>query len=89
MRLIQICAIAIKGIALTMTLMLVGCIDLKQSIEISDGVASYQMEMRMSAALAQLDAENLGKFCDGDGHTITSHIYRNSESRITVVSTGT
>jgi len=66
MRLTQICAIAIKGIALTMTLMLVGCIDLKQSIEIGDGVASYQMEMRMSAALAQLDAENLGKFCESN-----------------------
>ena len=66
MRLTQICAIAIKGIALTMTLMLVGCMDLKQSIEISDGVASYQMEMRMSAALAQLDAENLGKFCESN-----------------------
>ena len=27
--------------------------------EIGDGVASYQLEMRVSAALAQLDAENL------------------------------
>ena len=66
MRLTQICAIAIKGIALTMMVTLVGCVDLKQSVEIGDGVASYQMEMRMSAALAQLDAENLGTFCESN-----------------------
>ena len=66
MRLTQICAIAIKGIALTMMVTLVGCVDLKQSVEIGDGVASYQMEMRMSAALAQLNAENLGSFCESN-----------------------
>ena len=66
MRLTQICAIAITGIALTMMVTLVGCVDLKQSVEIGDGVASYQMEMRMSAALAQLDAENLGTFCESN-----------------------
>ena len=66
MRLTQTCAIAIKGIALTMMVTLVGCVDLKQSIEINDGVASYQIEMRMSAALAQLDAENLGTFCESN-----------------------
>ncbi|HBX26188.1 MAG TPA: hypothetical protein DEF72_02020, partial [Gammaproteobacteria bacterium] len=37
---------------------------LKQSIEISDGLASYQMEIRMNAALAQLETENLSKFCE-------------------------
>ena len=46
-----------------MIVTLVGCVDLNQSIEIGDGVASYQMEIRMSAALAQLDAENLDTFC--------------------------
>ena len=66
MRLTQNFAIAIKGIALTMMVTLVGCVDLKQSIEIGDGVASYQMEMRVSAALAQLDAENLGTFCESN-----------------------
>ena len=66
MRLTQICAIAIKGIALTMMATLVGCVDLKQAVEIGDGVASYQMEMRMSAALAQLDAENLDTFCESN-----------------------
>lgn len=66
MRLTQICAIAIKGIALTMMVTLVGCVDLKQSVEIGDDVASYQMEMRMSAALAQLNAENLGSFCESN-----------------------
>ena len=66
MRLTQKFAIAIKGIALTMMVALVGCVDLKQSIEIGDGVASYQMEMRVSAALAQLDAENLGTFCESN-----------------------
>ena len=66
MRLTQICAIAIKGIALTMMVTLVGCVDLKQSVEIGDGMASYQMEMRMSAALAQLNAENLGSFCESN-----------------------
>lgn len=66
MRLTQKFAMAIKGIALTMMVTLVGCVDLKQSIEIGDGVASYQMEMRVSAALAQLDAENLGTFCESN-----------------------
>ena len=66
MRLTQKFAIAIKGIALTMMVTLVGCVDLRQSIEIGDGVASYQMEMRVSAALAQLDAENLGTFCESN-----------------------
>ena len=66
MRLTQKFAIAIKGIALTMMVTLVGCVDLKQSIEIGDGVASYQLEMRVSAALAQLDAENLGTFCESN-----------------------
>ena len=66
MQLTQTCAIAIKGIALTMMVTLVGCVDLKQSIEIGDGVASYQMEMRVSAALAQLDAENLSTFCESN-----------------------
>ena len=66
MQLTQMCAIAIKSIALTMMVTLVGCVDLKQSIEIGDGVASYQMEMRMSAALAQLDAENLDTFCESN-----------------------
>lgn len=66
MRRSQTCAVAIKVIALTMMVTLVGCIDLKQSIEIGDGLASYQMEMRMSAALAQLDAENLGTFCESN-----------------------
>jgi hypothetical protein len=66
MRLTQICAIAIKGIALTMMATLVGCVDLKQSVEMGDGVASYQMEMRMSAALAQLNAEKLGSFCESN-----------------------
>ena len=65
MQLTQICAIAIKSIVLTMMVTLVGCVDLKQSIEIGDGVASYQMEMRMGA-LAQLDAENLGTFCESN-----------------------
>ena len=63
---LQKIAIAIKGIALTMMVTLVGCVDLKQSIEIGDGVASYQLEMRVSAALAQLDAENLGTFCESN-----------------------
>ncbi|MDC3058159.1 hypothetical protein OA099_02225 [Litorivicinus sp.] len=66
MRLTQKFAIAIKGIALSMMVTLVGCVDLKQSIEIGDGVASYQLEMRVSAALAQLDAENLGTFCESN-----------------------
>ena len=66
MRLTQICAIAIKGIALTMMVTLVGCVDLKQAVEIGDGVASYQMEMRMSSAHAQLYAENLGSFCESN-----------------------
>ena len=66
MRLTQKFAIAIKGIALSMMVTLVGCVDLKQSIEIGDGVASYQMEMRVSAALAQLDAENLSTFCESN-----------------------
>jgi hypothetical protein len=66
MQFTQMCAIAIKSIALAMMVTLVGCVDLKQSIEIGDGVASYQMEMRMSAALAQLDAENLGTFCESN-----------------------
>ena len=66
MRLTQKFAIGIKGIALTMMVTLVGCVDLKQSIEIGDGVASYQMEMRVSAALAQLDAENLSTFCESN-----------------------
>ena len=66
MRLTQKFAIAIKGIALTIMVTLVGCVDLKQSIEIGDGVASYQMEMRVSAALAQLDAENLSTFCESN-----------------------
>ncbi|MBE58595.1 MAG: hypothetical protein CMD66_04200 [Gammaproteobacteria bacterium] len=66
MQLTQICLAAAKGLALTTVLTLVACIDLKQSIEISDGFASYQMEMRMNAALAQLDAENLGKFCESN-----------------------
>ena len=52
-------------VVLTLMLTLVACIDLKQSIEISDGSASYQMEMRI-AALAQLNAENLGKFCESN-----------------------
>ena len=60
MRFTQICAVVVKSVGLTIAVTLVGCVDLKQSIEIGDGVASYQMEMRMSAALAQLDAENLG-----------------------------
>ena len=55
MQLTQICLVAAKGLALTMMLTLVACIDLKQSIEISDGFATYQMETRMNAALAQLD----------------------------------
>ena len=55
MRLTQKFPIAIKGIALTMMVTLVGCVDLKQSIEIGDGVA-----------LAQLDAENLGTFCESN-----------------------
>ena len=66
MRLTQKFAIAIKGIALSMMVTLVGCVDLKQSIEIGNGVASYQLEMRVSAALAQLDAENLGTFCESN-----------------------
>ena len=66
MHVTQICFGAAKGLALTMMLTLVACIDLKQSIEISDGFASYQMETRMNAALAQLDAENLGKFCESN-----------------------
>ena len=66
MRLTQKIPIAIKGIALTVMVTLVGCVDLKQSIEIGDGVASYQLEMRVSAALAQLDAENLGTFCESN-----------------------
>ena len=55
MHVTQICFGAAKGLALTMMLTLVACIDLKQSIEIGDGLASYQMEMRMNATLAQLD----------------------------------
>ena len=66
MRLTQKFAIGIKVIALTIMVTLVGCVDLKQSIEIGDGVASYQLEMRVSAALAQLDAENLGTFCESN-----------------------
>ena len=66
MRLTQKFAIAIKGIALTTMVTLVGCVDLKQSIEIGGGVASYQIKMRVSAALAQLDAENLGTFCESN-----------------------
>ena len=66
MRLTQKFSIAIKGIAVSMMVTLVGCVDLKQSIEIGDGVASYQLEMRVSAALAQLDAENLGTFCESN-----------------------
>ena len=66
MRLTQKFAIAIKSIALTMMVTRVGCVDLKQSLEIGDGVASYQMEMRVSATLAQLDAENLGTFCESN-----------------------
>ena len=57
---------ATKGLSLILTLALVGCIDLKQSIEIDADSASYQMELRMSAALAQLDAENLGQFCESN-----------------------
>ena len=66
MQLTQICLVAAKGLALILMFTLVACIDLKQSIEISDGFASYQMETRMNAALAQLDAENLGKFCESN-----------------------
>ena len=66
MHVTQICFGAAKGLALTMMLTLVACIDLKQSIEIGDGLASYQMEMRMNATLAQLDTENLGKFCESN-----------------------
>ena len=55
---------AARGLALTMMFTLAACIDLKQSIEISDGLASYQMEIRMNAALAQLETENLSKFCE-------------------------
>jgi len=66
MRFTQICAVVVKSVVLTIAVTLVGCVDLKQSIEIGDGVASYQMEMRMSAALAQLDAENLGTFCESN-----------------------
>ncbi len=66
MRLTQKFAIGIKVIALTIMVTLVGCVDLKQSIEIGDGVASYQMEMRVSAALAQLDAENFSTFCESN-----------------------
>ena len=66
MQLTQICLVAAKGLALILMVTLVACIDLKQSIEISDGFASYQMETRMNAALAQLDAENLGKFCESN-----------------------
>ena len=66
MRLTQKFAIGIKVIALTIMVTLVGCVDLKQSIEIGDGVASYQMEMRVSAALAQMDAENLSTFCESN-----------------------
>lgn len=66
MHVTQICFGAAKGLALAMMLTLVACIDLKQSIEIGDGLASYQMEIRMNVALAQLDAENLGKFCESN-----------------------
>lgn len=66
MQLTQIFAVTARGIAFTTMLALVGCIDLKQSIEIGDGVASYQMDMRVSAAIAQLDAENLSKFCESN-----------------------
>ena len=66
MQLMRIRGSVSRGLALFIMLTLVGCIDLKQSIEISDGSASYQMEMRMSAALAQLNAENLGKFCESN-----------------------
>ena len=55
---------AARGLALTMLFTLVACIDLKQSIEINDGLATYRMEMRMNATLAQLDADNLSKFCE-------------------------
>lgn len=64
MQVIGIRFVAARGLALTMMLTLGACIDLKQSIEISDGLASYQMEIRMNAALAQLEAENLSKFCE-------------------------
>ena len=66
MQLTQIFAVTARGIAFTTMLALVGCIDLKQSIEIGDGLASYQMDMRVSAAIAQLDAENLSKFCESN-----------------------
>ena len=66
MRRTQKFAIGYKCIALTTLVTLVGCVDLKQSLEIGDGVASYQMEMRVSATLAQLDAENLGTFCESN-----------------------
>ena len=64
MQVIGIRFVAARGLALTMMLTLGACIDLKQSVEISDGLASYQMEIRMNAALAQLEAENLSKFCE-------------------------
>ncbi len=64
MQVIGIRFVAVRGLALTMMLTLGACIDLKQSIEISDGLASYQMEIRTNAALAQLEAENLSKFCE-------------------------
>ena len=64
MQVIGIRFVAARGLALTMMLTLGACIDLKQSIEISDGLASYQMEIRMNAALAQLETENLSKFCE-------------------------
>ena len=54
---------AARGLALTMLFTLVACVDLKQSIEINDGLATYRMEMRMNSTLAQIDAENLSKFC--------------------------
>ena len=66
MQLMRIRGSISRGLAFFIMLTLVGCIDLKQSVEISDGSASYQMEMRMSAALAQLNAENLGKFCESN-----------------------
>jgi len=64
MQLTRISLKAARGLALTMMFTLAACIDLKQSIEISDGLVSYEMEMRMNSALAQLDVENIAEFCD-------------------------
>lgn len=53
MQLIGIRFAAARGLALNMLFTLVACIDLKQSIEINDDLATYRMEMRMNATLAQ------------------------------------